>query len=656
MRTSVGALPARGSLLARALIANFLPVAIAAVVIALLTGAFLWGQQRAFENEVRLRAVAVAQFMARQSAAPMLVGDRPELERVARSALAIEGVLYAEARDSGGRTLVSLTRAGFAVPDVPAPVVPGLVQAARAARSGEPFLDLSWRVEDSAGPGLLDWEQPRGLQTELGVVRVGISTASQKAMIQLLAWGAVILFLATLAAILVVQFLRMRELLRPLKGLIEFTRRVGTGDFSSRAPVLRADEVGHLAAAFNRMIEQLERSHGELCAALEQARQASRMKSEFLANMSHELRTPMNGIIGMTEAALDAAPPGELTENLVVVKDSAQALLTVLGDILDFSKIEAGHLVLDPVEFELRASLAQSLAPLVRSARQKGLDLAWRVAPEVPAWFRGDWVRLRQVLTNLAGNAIKFTESGKVTVSVDLEARRGQETTLSWVVADTGIGIEKEKQERIFEPFMQADNSTTRKYGGTGLGLSICTRLVAILGGRIWVESEPGRGSRFRFTARIEETSPPAPAAETADAPGSDQGSAWSVLLVEDNAVNQKVAVRLLERRGHRVTVAHNGAEGVAAARTERFDVILMDVQMPVMDGVEATAAIRAGETQSGTRTPIVAMTAHAMAGDRERFLAAGMDGYVTKPVKPSDLYAAIGAVAVTAGAGGGPA
>jgi signal transduction histidine kinase/streptogramin lyase/ActR/RegA family two-component response regulator len=386
---------------------------------------------------------------------------------------------------------------------------------------------------------------------------------------------------------------------------------------------------------------RIEGQNAEIERLLEQARQANLLKNEFLANMSHEIRTPMNGIIGTLNLALATELPPTHRESLDTVNLCAQSLLGIVNDILDFSKIEAGRLEITPAPARVVDIIEGACATFTAGAYEKGIRLEWEIAPDLPEWLECDAGRIRQVLLNLVGNALKFTHRGGIRISASGRYSGDGSVELYFAVSDTGVGIPDGARSLIFEAFRQADGSTSRTYGGTGLGLTISSRLVHLMGGEVTVESELGRGSVFRFFVRAQRVAAPPPCA-TPDSSGSEPlpaARSLHILLAEDNLVNQRVATVLLNRRGHSVVVVNNGRLAVERSETEAFDRILMDLQMPDMDGWDATRLIRERERGSGVHVPIIALTAHAMSHAQERCFASGMEAVLVKPFDPAQLY-----------------
>ena len=642
-----------------------LMVAISIAVLLLASCAFMVNESFTKRSEIKRDLATYAEIIAQNMATPLLFGDITAASEILSGLREKPQIMSAYVLKNDLSVYALFIRPGLLIDKTH-------LELLEEAQSADLNLAFSFVV---ARPIMVD-DQSVGM-----IVIQSDGSELTARLLRLLLIVLATMLLAALVAFILSSFLQ-HLISKPILDLAATMEQVSRErDYSLRMDNRSADEIGRLIEGFNDMLEQVQlrdaqlQSYGDeleekvrqrtaelltsneelattvddLVVAREQAIAASKAKSAFLANMSHEIRTPMNGIMGMTELLLGGSfSPEQEKKHLRAIRDSTENLMVIINDILDFSKIEAGRLELNPVPFLLRRSIEDSLLPLSIRIQQSGLRLNIAIDPLVPDRLVGDLLKLNQILTNLVGNAIKFSEQGEITVSVEQEPTTDQGVMLRFCVKDQGIGIPDEAQQRIFETFEQADITTTKRHGGTGLGLAICRRLVELMGGAIRVESAPGKGSRFIFTVTFQLAAadleiPDSPTAICSDVAGLELAGGLSILLADDVEVNRELVKAVLSQQEHHFVEATNGREALDAFTHEQFDIVLMDIQMPEMDGLQATIAIRKFEQREGrSRTPIIALTAYAAREDQARCLNAGMDDYLAKPIKPAAIVAAL--------------
>jgi signal transduction histidine kinase/DNA-binding NarL/FixJ family response regulator/HPt (histidine-containing phosphotransfer) domain-containing protein len=612
----------------------------------------------------RIELIMGAALLAALLVSLVLITAREALNRKAKtieqanawlSALALQAEPILLFRDESSAQELLLTATPY----------PGLEAAELTLADGD-------RLSSSVAPGkqplsrneLADSFFSSSLVLQKTIVNAGQTVGAVRVRLDIKSlWLELLFFAGTMTLVMcatgaVAGYVARRFLMRAVQPAVDLKavmEEVSTQqNYSARAQVTSSDELGALSEGFNLMLDQIETrdqlleiNNANLLALKTQAEHASQVKSDFLALMSHELRTPMAGVIGMLNLALKSRLSGKLREQITLARNNADSLLSIVNDLLDISKIEAGKLELERIDFDFRAALEDGMRMLRERAEQKSLGFAMHIDGGVPDYVAGDPTRLRQILINLVGNAIKFTSNGSVVLAVSpLVAQEVGAPWFRFEVIDTGVGMTEEARSRMFRKFEQADSSTTRKYGGTGLGLSICKQLVELMGGRIGVASEPGKGSTFWFEIPLHVGEKPA---ETEEYVVGPHGYPLHVLVAEDAATNQIIIHSLLEEMGHTVTIVENGELALHAVSRQDFDVILMDGRMPVMDGLDATRHIRRGSwndlTFKNPGIPIIALTANASDHDRDNFLSAGMDEFLTKPIIEADLHKSLARV-----------
>jgi len=650
----------RDHFLRRTSFSRQLMIIVSAVILALALFSSLlmsWEASRRMRDYLVEQGLQITDNLAQQSILALLYHTADNAREGVATTLAFPDVLQVEIADADHHMLLAQTKTGAATPtdlERPSIVAPTRVMLEQETDDAWRFIAPVYGSQAEPSPFELA-ERPPQL---LGYVHVVLGKTTLKQLAASLLFGNLVITFAFAIALLGVMRLLAQHLIRPLNALSGLMHRAEAGESGLRVTPEGPSDLIDMATAFNKMMSVLEERETELQRSRDQALHMAQMKAEFAATVSHEVRTPLNGVVGMLDMLKEMPLTTPQRECVEVAWNSSHALIGLINGILDFSKMEAGKLELEVVDFDVRELLEEVIALLTQQAQQKGVALSYALAANVPHRIRSDPLRWRQVLINLMGNAIKFTEHGAVTVHLSCRENSDEHLSLCVEVRDTGIGMDEEAARHVFESFAQADRSTTRKYGGTGLGLTICKQLVELLGGKISVTSQPGQGSTFRFTlpclpSEVQSFAPAeqtplttAPALQASHAQPSDSpavATAYRVLVVEDNRTNQVVAAGMLKMNGCHCECVSSGREALDAVRHSRFDLIFMDCNMPEMDGYEATARLRHFEASQGWHTPIIAMTANVQSEDVEKCLAAGMDDHLPKPITLIELRRKLG-------------
>ncbi|HBO1534335.1 TPA: response regulator [Pseudomonas aeruginosa] len=598
----------------------------------LLTAYFTYSRLQDLRQELTHTGQLIADQLTPAAEYGVIAGNTPVLQKLLQATLDTPHVRFIEVRDRNDNILVYVEQLSGALQNAaPIDIFHSTIQRQRIALASDPLLDGASEGDGQSG------------EDYLGRVVVGMSNdAFSQRQQEILLKAALLAAFALILTFLVARRLAQR-LSAPISTMGQAVEAIQSGDYKTSLPILDDGEIGDLARHINNLASGLDRASreqeqaiGQLISAREEAEQANRAKSDFLAMMSHELRTPMNGVLGMLQLLETTEQTREQAEYTALATESTEHLLKVINDILDFSRIERGALELECIPFNLLELVQGSALVFQHSAQQRGLALELQIQAGLEnIEVCGDPTRIRQILVNLLGNALKFTEEGAIHLSLEWQALDHDVLWLTCAVHDSGIGISPERLEHMFDAFQQADSSISRRYGGTGLGLAIARTLAERMGGTLQAESKEGSGSTFTLEIPLPFQQSPAHRQQAAG-DAAPVAAGQEILLVEDNPVNQTVIEAMLRSLGYRVTLVADGIQAVRSAERQRYDAILMDCRLPVLDGYSATREIRAQE--NGRRVPIIALTANALQGDRENCLQAGMNDYLAKPFKRAEL------------------